>query len=243
MLSVCKVPFKKIYKGDKTAILKIILDTHTSNKELKKEKIENIKNSLYETLLKNNLLDKFNSNFANMDKKQLKEYILQNYPIQTGLNNPILRKKSVPVDINKIQKLQDFAHILFEAMQIYDGIWLAAPQIWKNIRMIAVCQLDKSEKNVIWADVLINPKIIEKKWEYIGKEACLSLPWLEWEVKRYKKVKVEYYDVLWQKKVIDAENLNAVILQHEIDHLDGILFWDKVINKWEPNFLKNYINL
>jgi len=122
MLSVCKVPFKKIYKGDKKAILKIILNTHTSNKELKKEKIENIKNSLYEILVKNNLLDKFNSNFANMDKKQLKEYILQNYPIQTGLNNPILRKKSVPVDINKIQKLQDFAHILFEAMQLYDGI-------------------------------------------------------------------------------------------------------------------------
>jgi len=165
-----------------------------------------------------------------MDKK-IKEYIQQHYKIQTGLNNPILRKKSEPVDNIQDPEIQDFAQILFYAMEIYDGIWLAAPQIWVNKRLIAVCQLDKKEKNIIWADVLINPKIIEKSGEYISDEACLSLPGLEWKVKRAKYVKVEYFDINWEKKTITAENLNAAILQHEIDHLDGILFWDKVIDK------------
>ena len=124
-------------------------------------------------------------------------------------------------------------------MQLYDGIWLASPQIWENIRMIAVCQLDKSEKNVIFADVLINPKIIKKsKKMFFQEEWCLSLPGLEWEVKRHYEVEVEYTDIEGKKQTLKAKWLNSAILQHEIDHLDGILFYDKAINKKEPNLGK-----
>ena len=174
------------------------------------------------------------------------KFIKQNYPIQTWLNNPILRKKSKNIDFDKIKskKIQDFAQILFTAMELYDWIWLAAPQIWENIRIISVCQLDKEEKNVIWADILINPEIIKKSWEYISNEWCLSLPGLEWKVKRHNYVKVKYYDIEWNKKIIEATKLNAAILQHEIDHLDWILFWDKVINKQSQiNFEKLVQNL
>ena len=194
---------------------------------------------MFKTLVDKNINLFYKTN--SLMNKDLKNYIKQNYPIQTWLNNPILRTKSKEIDLNDIKsdKIQDFAQILFTWMEMYDGIWLAAPQIWENLRIVAVCQLDKKEKDIIWAEVLINPKIIEKSWEYISEEGCLSLPGLEWKVKRYKKVKVEYYDINWEKHTIEGENLNAAILQHEIDHLDWILFWNKVINKWpQINFNK-----
>ena len=172
-------------------------------------------------------------NQKKMNLNELDNFIKTKYPIQTGLNNPILRAKSkeVPLDEIKSDKIQDFWQILFRAMEIYDWVWLAAPQIWENIRMIAVCQLDKKLKNIIWADVCINPKIISKKWKFISDEACLSLPWLEWKVERANEIEVEYYDLDGKKQTRKAYWYNAAIFQHEIDHLDGILFWDKVINK------------
>ena len=250
-------------KGD---ILNIIFSSNFFNPpERRKQKIRKLKLDLiqiissvknlntYELSKRHNIellkiLDNKNLYLHNPNKlmnKEFQNYIKQNYPIQTWLNNPILRTKSKEVNLEEIKsdKIQDFAQILFAWMEMYDGIWLAAPQIWENIRMIAVCQLDKKEKDITWAEVLINPKIIEKSWEYISEEGCLSLPWLEGKVKRYKKVKVEYYDINWEKHSIKAENLNAAILQHEIDHLNWILFWDKVINKWPHINFNKMINL
>jgi len=171
--------------------------------------------------------------------KELEKYIQQNYPIQTWLHNPILRKKSEEIGVFD-EDLKEFSSILFEAMKIYDGIWLAAPQIWINKRIVAVCQLDKKLKNVIFADVLVNPKIIEKcSKTQINEEWCLSLPWIEAEVRRYLKVKIVYQDIKWKKHEMNAVGYNAAILQHEIDHLDWILFLDKAeknekdLNLWK----------
>lgn len=168
----------------------------------------------------------------------LENYIKQNYPIQTWINNPILRKKSEKVvDFNG--ELKEFAQILFEWMQIYDGIWLAAPQIWVNKRIIAVCQLDKKLKNIVFSDVLVNPEIVEKsKKTETNEEWCLSLPWIEAEVERPYRVKVKYQDTEWKEHFITATWYNAAILQHEIDHLDGILFLDKAEQKKELNLNK-----
>jgi len=161
----------------------------------------------------------------------LEDFIKKNYPIQTGLYNPILRKVSEKIEVFD-KDLEEFANILFEAMKIYDGIWLAAPQIWVNKRIIAACQLDKKLKNIISAEVMINPEIVEKsKKTQINEEWCLSLPWIEAEVERPYKVKVAYQDVKGKSHEIVAYGYNAAILQHEIDHLDGILFLDKAINK------------
>jgi len=249
----------------KQQIIKIILSNRVFvNPPDRQEKLHKLKQQLKKIILsrENPILTKialhpnsklpyrlsnlYLDNVVKIMNPKLKEFIKQNYPIQTWLNNPILRKKSESINISEIKsdEIQDFAQILFAAMELYDGIWLAAPQIWLNKRMIAVCQLDKSEKNVVWADVLINPEIIEKSWEYISEEACLSLPGLEWKVKRYNYVKVKYYDIDRKEKTIEATKLNAAILQHEIDHLDWILFWDKVINKQpQINFEKLVQNL
>ena len=175
-------------------------------------------------------------------EKEFEKYIRANYPIQTWLNNPILRKKSV--NIEKItDEIKEFSEILHVAMQLYDWVWLAAPQIWKNIRMVAVCQLNKKQDKVISSQVLINPEIVEKSQKtFIEDEWCLSLPWLEWKVKRHHKVKVKYQDIYGKTQFLTLTWLNAWIVQHEIDHLDGILFWDKVIDKEKWINIKSFIN-
>ncbi len=177
-----------------------------------------------------------------MSIKISEEFIKQNYPVQTGLNNPILRTKSKWIEeIN--EEILSFGKILFKAMELYDGIWLAAPQIWVNKRIIAICQLNKKEDKVIFSEVLINPEIVEKSEKmFIQEEGCLSLPGMEWDVQRHFKVKVIYTGLDGKKHQINATWLNAAILQHEIDHLDWILFWDKVVDKKAPNF-KKLLNL
>lgn len=171
------------------------------------------------------------------------KYINTNHPIQTWLHNKVLRQKSVKVE--KItDKIKEFADVLYASMQLYDGIWLASPQIGENIRMVAVCQLNKKEDKIISSQVLINPEIIEKSSKtFIQEEWCLSLPWMEWDVKRFYKIKVKYQDVNWKTYEMNLTWTNASIVQHEIDHLDGILFWDKVIHKDKWLDLKNFIKL
>lgn len=158
------------------------------------------------------------------------------YPIQTWVNNPILRRVSI-----KIEKIDDdikiFGEELLELMQLNDGAWLAAPQIWKSIRVIATTQWKETKKDLkfLWETLMINPEIIEKSKEMlISDEACLSLPNLKGNVKRHKSIVVEYLDINWKKCVKKLKGLNAFIVQHEYDHLDGILFVDRLIkNSWK----------
>lgn len=102
-----------------------------------------------------------------------------------------------------------------------DGVGLAAPQIGKNIRLIVINT--KSGKIA-----MINPKIksksLLKEWK---EEGCLSVPDTFGLVKRNKKVACAYYDLAGNKQKITGEGLLARVIQHEIDHLDGILFIDK----------------
>jgi len=174
-------------------------------------------------------------------KKEFEKYIRIHYPVQTWLYNEILRKKSVNVE-EFTDKIKEFEQILHTGMQLYDWVGLAAPQIGENIRMVAVCQLNKKQDTIISSKVLINPKIVEKSVKTsIEDEWCLSLPWMEWKVKRHHKVKVKYQDIEGKKHEMNLTWLNAGIVQHEIDHLDGILFWDKVLNKDKWFDIKKFI--
>jgi len=167
------------------------------------------------------------------------DLIERSYKILTWKNNPILRSVSEEVDqVNEDVKL--FAEILLKLMRRYDGVWLAAPQIWKNVRMIATTQwkmkneksASPSKKDLLSEAVMINPIIEEKSEKMVTyEEACLSLPDLEWKVKRHESIVVTYTDVDWKKKTQKLKWFNAVIVQHEIDHLDAILFVDRAI-KW-----------
>ena len=159
------------------------------------------------------------------------------YPLQTWDNNEILRRKSDKVDIFD-DEIKEFSEILLDLMYAYDWVWLAAPQVWKNIRIIATTQWketkkwNKINKKIIWETTMINPEILEhseekKKWE----EACLSVPGLCGDVERWTWVVIKYQDKNWKSHVQKYTWFSAVVIQHEMDHLDWILFTDKVIGK------------
>ena len=136
--------------------------------------------------------------------------------------NPILRKKSIEINKNKInsKEMKEFCANMSETMIKKDGVGLAAPQVGKNIRFIVV-----NIENKITC--MINPIITKKSWaKEFGEEGCLSVPDTFGKVKRHKKIKCLYYDNNGKKQIISAEKLTARIIQHEIDHLDGILFID-----------------
>ena len=121
----------------------------------------------------------------------------------------------------KSKEIQDLIPEFIETMHKKDGVGLAAPQIGKNIRMIAVRHKDGDL-------VMFNPKFFRKslikEW---GEEGCLSVPNKYGQVKRSKKVVLKYIDLNGDEKKITAQGMLARVIQHEVDHLDGILFIDK----------------
>jgi peptide deformylase len=153
------------------------------------------------------------------------------YSLQTGARNSILREKACHID--KINKdIREFAALLLDKMYEYEWVWLAAPQIGVSKRMVAVTFWKEKNKNPICIgdDVMINPIITRKSDEkYIFEEACLSLPGKRWDVLRHRHIKVHYKSPDGREHEKKLSNMSAVIVQHEIDHLDGVLFIDKIV--------------
>lgn len=164
------------------------------------------------------------------------------YPLKTGKDNKILR--TVCEEVEKITpEIKEFGKILLDLMREYDGVGLAAPQIWENIRMIATTQRKKfpneknPDKDFLWETLLINPEIINTSKEMqTSEEACLSLPWDRGFVQRHQRVEVKYQDLKGKTHQQKYSGFNACIIQHEIDHLNWVLFIDKLI-KEEKNWL------
>lgn len=149
------------------------------------------------------------------------------------MNNPILRTLSEEIQ-EFDQELELFCKKLMLLMWQNKGVGLAAPQIGENIRIIATSQREKkkTKDKLLGETIMINPKITSKSEEYIlWEEACISLPNSVGMVKRHKNITVEFHDVKGNKQKKKYKEFNAVIIQHEIDHLDGILFLDKVVKK------------
>jgi peptide deformylase len=142
--------------------------------------------------------------------------------IETGQANPVLRKKSEPVrDITK--KTLKLVRDMQETMIARNGVGLAAPQIGVHERIILIT-LDNKKKLP-----MINPKIIARSEETaVAEEGCLSLPGKWGKIKRAKEVTVEFMTPKGQKTVMKLSGFEARELQHETDHLDGILFTDYV---------------
>lgn len=140
--------------------------------------------------------------------------------------NPILRKKSASVKkIDKqIEKLLDD---MAETMYVAPGVGLAAPQVGVNLRVIVVDVSPKQENSPGLIEI-INPEIVHAEGEQTGEEGCLSIPGFVSDVKRKGKVKVRGLDRRGESIVIEGEGLLARALQHEIDHIDGILFIDRL---------------
>jgi len=135
--------------------------------------------------------------------------------------DPILRKKCE--EVKKITpEIKELVLNMIETMQKNNGIGLAAPQVGvlKRIIVVEAFQGPKS---------FINPKILKKsKGTEIMEEGCLSFPGLFLKIKRAKEIEIEGFDKEFKFKKIKAEGILAKVLQHEIDHLDGVLFIDRL---------------
>lgn len=150
--------------------------------------------------------------------------------IQTGTDNKILRTKSAEIKLSgkkSDKKLKKFIEDMKETMMLSDGVGLAAPQAGENIRAI-VCLFNQGTKNELIAE-MINPVITRVSEEMeVGEEGCLSIPGQFGKVARHAEVTVRYFNLKGEELVLGLKGLNAVIVQHEIDHLDGKLFVDRL---------------
>jgi peptide deformylase len=147
--------------------------------------------------------------------------------ITTG--NPILRRKA-----KKVQKitprLQELADDMVETMRAAPGIGLAAPQVGVSERLF-VAEIEKSEEHPGSGKLymVFNPEYVFQSEEVVdGVEGCLSIPGWAGEVTRHYKVVIKGLDRHGKRVRIEAEGLLARVFQHEIDHLDGVLFPDRI---------------
>jgi peptide deformylase len=152
------------------------------------------------------------------------------YPIVI-YGHPVLRK--VAAEINKdFPDLNQLVNDLFETMYNSEGLGLAAPQIGKSIRIFVIDGTPAAEDEPSLADfkkVFINAHISERCGELQPmNEGCLSIPNLREEVMRESHIRISYYDENWQLHDEVFDGYKARIIQHEYDHLDGILFTDKI---------------
>jgi peptide deformylase len=153
----------------------------------------------------------------------------------------VLKKIAEPVEslTDELKSLiEDLIHTMYET----DGVGIAAPQVGVSKR-IFICDPEYHKTEIKKPIVLINPEFVEYEGEYSAEEGCLSVPNVFEKIKRFEKVTIKFTDPDWKEQTITAENTFAVILQHEYDHLNGIMFVDKLspIRKMALGFKLNRI--
>jgi peptide deformylase len=154
--------------------------------------------------------------------------------------DPVLRKKAAAID-------KDYPHLekliddMFETMEKSKGVGLAAPQINKSIRLFIVDSskmYEDEEKDKGVREVFINAEMIKETgddWKY--EEGCLSIPNIREDVFRKATIKIKYYDRHFKKQEKEFDDMNARVIQHEYDHIEGKLFIDH-IKPLKRNLLK-----
>ncbi len=154
--------------------------------------------------------------------------------------NEVLSRKSDRIE-EVTPDIQELAEDMIRIMYDNDGIGLAAPQVAENQRIITVDVSGPEKREDL--RVFINPELVYTEGEVETEEGCLSVVGYRASVKRAARVKLHAMDLKGQEVDVDADEMLSVCLQHEIDHLDGILFidrisrlkrslYDKKLNKW-----------
>jgi peptide deformylase len=155
------------------------------------------------------------------------------------LPDPVLKRKARPV--NKFDKeLHALLDDMVATMRAAPGVGLAAPQIGLSERIVVIEYYEKEEDEEnedapkkIWA--VINPEIVKASEETLmGVEGCLSIPGLLGEVERHAEVQVKALNKHGKPVKIKAKGWLARIFQHEIDHLNGVLFTERAVRVWQP---------
>ena len=135
--------------------------------------------------------------------------------------NPILRKKAEIIAEVLSPVIQKLIPEMIDTMLQKDGVGLAAPQVGQSIRLIVIRYKDD---NLVMINPVIIKKSLLKEWD---EEGCLSVPKIFGQVKRCKKVTVKYLDSYGRPQKLSGDGFLARVVQHETDHLNGVLFIDK----------------
>lgn len=152
--------------------------------------------------------------------------------------DPVLKKKAKEID-EDYPKLEELINNMWDTMYNAYGVGLAAPQIGLPIRMFMIDpapfaedeEMDEKEQEALkdMRKIFINPQIIEETGEeWAFSEGCLSIPEVREDVFRKPDITIEYYDENWEKHTDTYSGLAARVIQHEYDHIEGILFTDKL---------------
>lgn len=152
-----------------------------------------------------------------------------------GYGEPVLRKKTVEIG-KDYPDLDQLIENMYETMYKAHGIGLAAPQVGLNVRLFVIDAsplaededyVDIKDELALCKKVFINPKITKRDgelWKF--NEGCLSIPDIREDIKRLENITIEYFDQNWNKKTENFGDVRARIIQHEYDHIEGILFTD-----------------
>jgi peptide deformylase len=148
------------------------------------------------------------------------------YPIVV-YGDPVLKKVAVDIEKDSID-VKQLAADMYETMYAANGVGIAAPQIGKSIRMFVVDAEPFDKKRLKgFKKIFINPVIIKEEgeeWAY--EEGCLSIPGVRYDVYRPSVITIKYFDENWVEHTETFDDLKARVIQHEYDHIQGILFVD-----------------
>ncbi|MBI3306761.1 MAG: peptide deformylase [Candidatus Omnitrophica bacterium] len=152
--------------------------------------------------------------------------------------DPVLQKKSEPLtDFGSA--MQKFFDDMIETMYVEDGVGLAAPQVGVSKRILIACPTVKEGEEY----VIVNPEISEERGREMGSEGCLSLPGISGQVPRAKKIRLQFQDREGKPHNVEIKDFFARIIQHEVDHLNGILLIDRVDFDKRQQLLADYRRL
>lgn len=154
--------------------------------------------------------------------------------------NPSLKKRSSEVT-SFDEKLHTLLEDMYETMLSRDGVGLAGIQVGEAQRILVI-NIPREDKKQYKEDLLeiINPKIIKKEGEIFFTEGCLSVPNFYEDVMRFDEVEIAYQDRFGNLQTLHAQGYLAVAIQHEMDHLDGILFVDRLSMMKRKKFEKEF---
>lgn len=162
------------------------------------------------------VINKSMENVLNI-KKRDKPLKILSYP------HPALRRKSKNVDLKQnFKEIQELIPLMFKTMKFYGGIGLSAPQVGIHLNIVVIDLQDDKTSPI----VLINPKILQTDGKIEMEEGCLSFPQMKGYVSRSSKIEIKYHDYEGTEKQEIINGLLAVVIQHEMDHLQGVLFID-----------------
>jgi peptide deformylase len=158
------------------------------------------------------------------------------------MGHPVLRARARTIDRHELRapEFQKFIDDMIDTMHEYSGVGLAAPQVHESVRLF-VAALEAEGRGQGDALVFVNPEIAAIGSEVVeGWEGCLSIPEIRGQVPRHRSIRVTALDRDGKRVELEAVDFPARVIQHESDHLDGVLFFDRMTSLQSLTYLEEY---